>query len=289
MKYRVQDGNVAEAAEPPAYQAHGRADDSLGPREPAGARVALSAPAPAAPQRIHSKAIPMNLMSAMAPFSSWFTRLTYWLLPRIFPSKLVPLKELTFIHFARWVIIPKDGLPRLSEEQPEEELHHDYLLFCSNYNGHWDQYLDAFSDVLAGGLDSMWHGSLNWVEAKYVASLKRYVSWHPMRSDTEATCYSCWHPMRPGLDFANYYYCAYPEATSTDVKAALDLADELARFKHETPKQETPAELEKRYTALLRRTQHWLGAIGPVLTDADVVALAAGLTDPITPPPFLKD
>jgi hypothetical protein len=257
--------------------------------EARGAEPGAAVPLAPAPLRIYSKAIPMNLMSAMAPWSAWFTRLTYWMLPRFFPSKLVPLKELTFIHFARWVIIPADGFPHLAPEQPQETLRHDYLLFCSNYNGHWDQYLDAFSDVLAGGLDSMWHGSLNWVEAKYVASLKRYVSWHPMRADTAGSCYQCWHPMRPGTDFCHYYYCAYPEANSTDVKAALDLNDELARFRDETPENESAKAFAARYTVLLRRVQHWLGSIGPTMVDADVVALAAGFVDPITPPPFQKE
>ena len=52
--------------------------------------------------------------------------------------------NLSFIHFARWVVVPRHKFPRLSENQPEEHLHYDYLLFFSNFNGTWNQYIDAF-------------------------------------------------------------------------------------------------------------------------------------------------
>src|SRR6185436_18136951 len=127
------------------------------------------------------------------------------------PSRLDGLFQLSFIHFAQWVIIPRHKLPHLAAEQPRENLAYDYLYFASNYNGHWDQYIDAFSDVVDGGLDGMWEGSVNWVPAANVAGLKRYIRWHQIK-----------HGVVP----ADHYYCAYPEATTSDVKSALELMDE---------------------------------------------------------------
>lgn len=39
------------------------------------------------------------------------------------------LKNLSFIHFARWVCIARDGFPRLADSQPVEQLKYD---FCSS-------------------------------------------------------------------------------------------------------------------------------------------------------------
>ena len=62
------------------------------------------------------------------------------------------LKRLSFIHFARWAIVRRDAFPHLGPPQPVESLKYDYLFFCSNFNGSWDQYIDAFSDILPRGM-----------------------------------------------------------------------------------------------------------------------------------------
>ena len=46
---------------------------------------------------------------------------------------------LSFIHFARWTVIP-----RFPDGGSGEKLGHTYLFFESNFNGLWDQYIDAF-------------------------------------------------------------------------------------------------------------------------------------------------
>jgi hypothetical protein len=222
------------------------------------------------------KIIPMNLLSPLAWGSALEDRAVYWALPTwLFKSRLEGLLELSFIHFARWVIVPKGGLPRLSEEQPREHLAYDYLYFASNYNGQWDHYIDAFSDVVAGGLDGMWHGSVNWVPATYVAGLKRWVRWHQIKR---------------GIVPTDHYYCAYPHATTTDIKGALQLCDALVVFQKECAAQspdETDDAFMARFHSLLIRVQHCLGSSGPPMVDADVVAKQlGGLEEPITPPPF---
>ena len=69
------------------------------------------------------------------------------------------LIDLSFIEFARWVVVPRKGFPFLGNGQVKEDLKYDYLLFFSNFNGTWNQYIDAFSAVLSKGLNLVWRWS----------------------------------------------------------------------------------------------------------------------------------
>ena len=120
------------------------------------------------------------------------------------------LKNLSFIHFARWVIIPRAGFPRLSEKQPAESLRYDYLLFFSNFNGTWNQYIDAFSAVLSKGLDLIWRWSEKYPGSTPVTPFKIYIA--RVQFDTD------------------YYYNAYPKSATNDVKAANRVQDAVHEF-----------------------------------------------------------
>jgi hypothetical protein len=54
------------------------------------------------------------------------------------------------------VIIDRNQFPHLGPKQPQEKLQYDYLIFFSNLNGTWKQYIDAFSAVLSTGLNAIW-------------------------------------------------------------------------------------------------------------------------------------
>jgi hypothetical protein len=205
------------------------------------------------------KAIAMNLLSPIGSgLDTLLKRALYLALHvRGVTAYVGPLLELSFVQFARWVVIPKGRFPRLSEEQPHEELSHDYLLFNSNYNGQWDQYLDAFSAVYDWGVDSMWEGSMHWVPARHVQGLKKFVTWSQIRR---------------GNVPADYYFCAYPEAALTDIRAALELRDTLHAFASQTPLNEDPASFVGRWRELLYAVQHCLASTGPAPVDGDLLA-----------------
>lgn len=99
------------------------------------------------------KAYAMTVMTPIKPRTKWVNDLVMWYATKgIAPNKNSDLKKLSFIHFARWVVIGKNQLLRFPEAgQPEENLNYDYLFFESNFNGTWDQYINAFSDVLPAG------------------------------------------------------------------------------------------------------------------------------------------
>ena len=188
-------------------------------------------------------------MNAITPMKAWKTpilRAFFFLLGHI-KALRADLVNLSFIHFARWVVIKRSGFPRLSEQQPEEHLHYDYLLFFSNFNGTWNQYIDAFSDVLAIGLNLVWRWSEKYPGARPVTPFKRYIAL--VQFDTD------------------YYYTAYPRATTNDVKAAHRVSAALEEFARGS-RDMTADEFGGAYTRFLAQVQKDLGAtgIGPVGT-----------------------
>jgi hypothetical protein len=148
---------------------------------------------------IHGKVYAMNAITPMKPWKTWVLRLIFFLLGHIKPLQN-DLINLSFIEFARWVIIPRHRFPQLGNGQPKEELKYDYLLFFSNFNGTWNQYIDAFSAVLAKGLNLVWRWSEKFPGSVPVTLFKEYIA--RVQFDTD------------------YYYTAYPHATANDLKAA---------------------------------------------------------------------
>src|SRR5947208_14110971 len=182
----------------------------------------------------------MNAITPMRPWKTPFLRLIFFLLGAIKPLQK-DLRNLSFIHFARWVIIPRDSFPRLSEKQPAEELRYDYLLFFSNFNGTWNQYIDAFSAVLSRGLNLIWRWSEKFPGSVPVTPFKQYIA--RCQFDTD------------------YYYTAYPYATTNDVKAAHRVQAALAGFEKECAGT-SPEEFARLYRNFLVTVQADLGETG---------------------------
>lgn len=182
-------------------------------------------------------------MNAITPMKGWKTpilKAVFFLLGTIKPLQN-DLKRLSFIHFARWVVIGRHQFPRLSSKQPREELRYDYLLFFSNFNGTWNQYIDAFSAVLSKGLNLIWRWSEKYPGSTPVTGFKGYISL--VQFDTD------------------YYYNVYPRAAANDVKAALRVQDAVDRFAGASQSL-SPADFEKAWLAFLVRVQPDLGSTG---------------------------
>lgn len=190
---------------------------------------------------INGKAYAMNAVTPMKAWKAPILRVLFFLLGAI-KSKQQDLIDLSFIHFARWVIVKRNQFPRLAPEQPEEQLHYDYLLFFSNFNGTWNQYIDAFSAVLATGLDLIWRWSEKFPGSVPVTAFKRYISL--VQFDTD------------------YYYTAYPYATTNDVKAAIRVDDALREFANSSQGL-APEQFNQAYLKLLVKVQADIGALGP--------------------------
>ena len=105
---------------------------------------------------VAGKAYAMNVITPMRPGITWLQTALFSLV-RLMPAALGGLLGLQLIHFARWVTIRRGQWPNLG--QGHQNLKNDYVLFLSNFNGTWDQYIDAFADGIPGGLDLLWYGA----------------------------------------------------------------------------------------------------------------------------------
>lgn len=153
---------------------------------------------------IAGKAYAMNVVTPMRPWRTWI-QTAIFMISRALPDRLLGLLGLKLIHFARWVIIRRDQWPDLG--QGKQQLTQDYMLFLSNFNGTWDQYIDAFADGIPGGLDLFWYASIKYPHSIPISSFKAYIGANQINT--------------------NYYYNATPGAAQRDIKAALRVRREL--------------------------------------------------------------
>lgn len=187
---------------------------------------------------VTGKAYGMNVISPMKPWRTWFNLFSF-MISRSTPASLGGLLGLSFIHFARWAIVRRSQWPDIG--QGKQNLKNDYLLFCSNFNGTWDQYIDAFADGLPNGLDLLWYTSTHYPHSVPITPFKNYIRVNQI--DT------------------NYYYNSVPGAAQPDVKAALRVRRELLALA-ERHASSTPEEFRKLYIETLVETQNDLGYEG---------------------------
>ena len=154
---------------------------------------------------IAGKAYAMNVITPMPRWCTWI-QTALFMIARITPQTLSGLLGLKLIHFARWVIIRRNQWPDPAGNgaQPLDE---DYMLFLSNFNGTWDQYIDAFADGIPQGLDLFWYASTKYPHSIPISTFKSYIAANQIQT--------------------NFYYNATPGAAQRDIKAALRVRREL--------------------------------------------------------------
>lgn len=194
---------------------------------------------------VAGKAYGMNVVTPMRPAWTFVNRLLF-MIGRSFPKTLSGLRALSIIHFARWVIIKRAQWPAIDpatgdKMSAREKLGNDYMLFCSNFNGTWDQYIDAFSDGIPTGLDLFWYASTKYPHSVPVSPFKSYIRANQIDTD--------------------YYYNATPGSAQRDIKAALRIALGLAALDRDFAGL-TPEAFRLRYIATLVEMQNDLGASG---------------------------
>jgi hypothetical protein len=189
---------------------------------------------------INHKTYAMNAITPMKWWKTWIVRLFFLYLGKVTPAQ-TDLKQLSFIHFARWVIVKRTQFPHVIPEQPNENMRYDYLLFFSNFNGTWNEYIDAFSAVLSDGLNFIWRWSEKFPGSVPVTPFKQYIA--RCQFDTD------------------YYYTAYPYATTNDVKAAHRVQAALNQLEKETVGK-PPEEFAQAYLGFLVAVQCDIGETG---------------------------
>ena len=187
---------------------------------------------------IRGKAYALNVITPMKSWKSGILRTVF----NIIKLKVLQqdLHNLSFIHFARWTIIPKHGFPHFSEQPRRESLAYDYLLFESNFNGSWNEYVDAVNDVLWFKLKLVWFWSEQYPGAVPLTPFKNYIVHNQIYND--------------------YYYMAYPGHTVNDVKNALQVS---RKFQHLTQAcEQSDASFEQTFQSFLIDVQNHIGESG---------------------------
>lgn len=189
---------------------------------------------------VAGKAYGMNVITPMPPSLTWLQRFIF-MLSRALPATLGGLLNLSIIHFARWVLIRRDQWPAGDNGKPE--LQYDYMLFCSNFNGTWDQYIDAFADGIPNGLDLFWYTSLKYPHSIPITPFKTYIVHNQFHT--------------------NYYYNATPGSAQRDIKSALNVLAQLRSLAAIRSKPGmTPAAFAAEYRKFLIAVQNSLGSPG---------------------------
>jgi hypothetical protein len=189
---------------------------------------------------INGKVYALNVITPMKPWKTWILRVVFFALDHV-KSMQSDLINLSFIEFARWVIVPRTAFPSLGQGQLQEDLKYDYLLFFSNFNGTWNQYIDAFSAVLSRGLNLIWRWSEKFPGSVPVTLFKEYIA--RVQFDTD------------------YYYTAYPHATANDLKSAHIVQSSFDSLSAVSA-QSTPQQFADDYLRFVLQVQAHLGETG---------------------------
>ena len=190
---------------------------------------------------IAGKAYAMSVITPIRWYMAWINKLFFWVAQKR-PSTLKGLTTLSLIHYARWVVIGRRQFPHVHADQPKERLRYSYMLFFSNFNGSWDQYVDSFTFSIPSGLDLFWKWNIRYPHSVPLTPFHEYIRYNQIET--------------------THYYSAYPLASSNDIKAAKKVAHALAGFDAGN-RDASPDVFLKNYNALLRNVQNDLGDMRP--------------------------
>jgi hypothetical protein len=188
---------------------------------------------------IAGKAYAINVITPMPRWRTWI-QIALFMVARVIPQTLSGLLGLKLIHFARWVIIRRNQWPD-PVGNGAQKLDKDYMLFLSNFNGTWDQYIDAFADGIPQGLDLFWYASIKYPHSIPISTFKSYITANQIQT--------------------NYYYSATPGAAQRDIKAALRVRREVLALAVEHGRSD-PAAFAKAYREALTRLANSLASPG---------------------------
>lgn len=175
---------------------------------------------------VEGKATAITVLTPVRRGGGLWLAVVFWA-GRHVTATLKKLQMLSFIHYARWAVIE-----RFPDDGEGERLHHSYLLFESNFNGTWDQYIDAFSEVVPQRMKAIWGTSHGFPGPIPVEPFKAYI--------------------RRNEFVADHYWSAYPDATTTEIVSAARVAAALQDFRPRSTDLD-PNAFEAAYETLLTR------------------------------------
>jgi hypothetical protein len=186
-------------------------------------------------------------LTALTPmpryWSLWLK--VYWALAGAAGNLSPPVRslgKLAIIGYARWSRLHRKALP------------HPFQPFESNFNGAMNEYLEAFSLVVPGGMRLNWWRACGVPDVGRVGEFLRYVN-------------------RAALPVP-YYHCAYPQHSTRMIRSAL----ELSRRRRDFKAPDDPAEFRRAYEVFLSEAQRIRGFTPPRKRDRRKVTPLSVLT-----------
>jgi hypothetical protein len=145
--------------------------------------------------------VTQNQMTVIVPvkkniFHRLILRSVLWAISLKVKSATGTLSDLTSIHFARWVIIDNG----------------DNLLFESNFDGSWENYIDDFVDHASLGMNLIWANCIGFPTggSKDIESFKHYI--------------------RENQTPAQLFYSAYKDSTVRNILTDLSLSEKISKL-----------------------------------------------------------
>ena len=136
-------------------------------------------------------------LTVISPIIEGREQILRQVLQGIHASEESPIRKISTIHYARWVII--DNGTR--------------LLFTSNFDGTWKKYLRDFVNLAPEGLDLIWSNCVDYPGAVPFEKFAQYVRDYQVKTDL--------------------FYAAYPAVTVKHVLKALDWEEKTKAFQRE--------------------------------------------------------
>jgi hypothetical protein len=185
----------------------------------------------AEPGNVHGVARALTAIGPLTPGRRyWLLQIAFLARRYIAPYRKVraaDLRRLSFVHFARWVLIHDLPQPDGTSRRP---LKPTYMLFESNFNGGFEEYIDAFADVLTTAMKVLFGAAYNFPGPQPAGPFKDFIRRHDYA--------------------AEHFYSAYPRTTATDVGRALRVAREFELLRAEAAGC-SPEEFARRWRGFL--------------------------------------
>ena len=168
---------------------------------------AVSPDAP--PSNVCGRTTSITLFTTQKPWGRFWMPFMFTL-TRAAPKSLEAMDKLSFISFASWSLIRE--LPYNGPPQTVRRLRYPHLFFEVSFNGSWAQYIDSSVRVLTTGMYTFWGSSRRFPGPLPAGPFQAFFKVHEVD--------------------ASHYHCAYPDATVTIVRSALELEERLEMFAH---------------------------------------------------------
>jgi hypothetical protein len=145
------------------------------------------------------RAQPVTVISPVKRWWVWWLRAIWPFANRLSIVKR-PVDRLAFIMVAHWSLLTR--MPADSGGRARR-LPHKYLIFHSNFNDDFEEYVLAFAAVAPRRLRAMWAGTYDCPGPGEPNEFVKYVREHAIPT--------------------SHYYCAYPQGSARMISSALAL------------------------------------------------------------------